>query len=380
MLRFTLSLCIALYLFSPMVVPAQENTETSGERARRVNETAKNQADDTIRVNTRVVFVDVSVKDAKTNAPVRDLSLKNFQILDDGKSRSLSYFTREGDTRRPLSLLIFIDLWSMYGRKYIKQRAAMSRLADALRSLAPEDQVAVMSTWIEEGTAPNYALPKVKTLSGFTSDRVQTIAALRKVPELVVEQEKFLKAIEDKAGLSQPDLEVVWSLADIAEVVMPQAHARPTRQFVVTGLIDDLFTLKRGERDQVAELAARTGITFYGLIYKKSVAGKIFLGAINQMVMRPSGKSIHAADYLAKQTGGQTISVGRADDLATGLESVISDLMSRYSLGFSLEDDEKDDGEMHHLEVKVEATDGKGKKRLLKTRARQSYYKPATEK
>jgi hypothetical protein len=61
---------------------------------------AKSKAapDDVVRVDTRVVFVDVSVKDSKTNAPARDLSLKNFQVFDDDKPRELTYFSREGDT------------------------------------------------------------------------------------------------------------------------------------------------------------------------------------------------------------------------------------------------------------------------------------------
>jgi hypothetical protein len=137
---------------------------------------------------------------------------------------------------------------------------------------------------------------------------------------------------------------------------------------------------RRGERDVVAELAARTGIRFYGLVYKKSAAGKVFIGAINQMAMRPNGKSLHAATYLAEQTGGQVLSVGDADDLAIGLESVIGDLAARYSLGFLLDDSESDDGRVQGLQVSVESPDERGKNRNLKIRARQSFYQPELER
>src|SRR5437870_4338413 len=146
-----LLLCITIYFCCSPAGVAQERPRSVEESTRKRSGTALNQSEDVVRVNTRVVFIDVSVKDAKTNAPVRDLSLKNFQVFDDGTPRVLTYFSREGDTRRPLSLLLFVDLWSMYGRKYIKQPAAMLRLADALGRLAPEDEVAVMTTWIEEG-------------------------------------------------------------------------------------------------------------------------------------------------------------------------------------------------------------------------------------
>ena len=328
-----------------------------------------------VRVNTRVVFVEVSVKDTKTNAPVRDLSRENFQVLDDGKPRELTYFSREGDTRRPLSLLLFIDVWSMYGRKYLTKPAAMLRLADALQKLAPEDEVAVMTTWLEEGDVPGTALPKVRMASDFTSDRQRTIAVLRDVPKLVTEQELLLDKIARDGGRSKWDIEIAWNLTEIAGIVMTQDAARPKTQFVVVGLLDDLFALNRGERESVAEMSARADVTFYGLVYKKSFIGKLLFGTVNQIVMRPTGKSLHAADYLAEQTGGQVTTIGRPDDLATGLERIILELASRYSLGFSLGENEGDDGRMHKLDVEVEARDARGKKRALRVRARRGYYK-----
>ena len=51
---------------------------------------------DTIRIKTRVVFLDALVKDKKTNLPVSNLTPENFEVLDDGKPRNISYFTREG--------------------------------------------------------------------------------------------------------------------------------------------------------------------------------------------------------------------------------------------------------------------------------------------
>lgn len=371
---FLLLLCVNIHICYLPISVAQERPGNIPNAASRPTDATQNQSEDVVRVNTRVVFVDVSVKDAKTREPVRDLSLNNFQVFDDGKPRALTYFSREGDTLRPLSMLLFIDLWSMYGRKYLKQSAAMLRLADALPQLAPEDEVALMTTWIEEGDMHGVALPKVRLVSDFTSDHQRTIAALRSVPELVREQENLLEKISQDSGRPKWEIEVSWSLTEIAETVMTQDAARPKTQFVVVGLIDDLFALVRGERQAVAEVSARAGVTFYGLVYKKSFIGKLFFGALNQIIMRPRGKGLHAAGYLAEQTGGEVISVGRPNDLASGLERVITDLNSRYSLGFSLSDSERDDGRMHQLEVKVEARDKQGKRRRLKVRARQGYY------
>ncbi len=91
-------------------------------------------------------------------------------------------------------------------------------------------------------------------------------------------------------------------------------------------------------------------------------------------MMSPRGLSIHAADYLAKETGGEIASVGRPDDLATGLEGFVTSLMARYNLGFSLDESEPDDGRMHKLEVKVKGRDEWGKHRDLMVNARRGYY------
>ena len=62
------------------------------------------EVEDTIKIKTRVVFLDALVKDKKTNSPISNLTTENFEVLDDGKPRSISYFTREGQARKPLAL------------------------------------------------------------------------------------------------------------------------------------------------------------------------------------------------------------------------------------------------------------------------------------
>lgn len=354
------------------------------ERARVVRQPATTAAPEpgeiVERVNTRAVFIDTLVRDRKTNEPVRDLRPEDFQVLDDGRPRKLSYFTREGDSRRPLALMLFIDLWTPYGRQHLKSEDAMRRLASALTKLAPEDEVAVAATWIEEGDPPGTAVPTVRMLGGFTRDRAQTAATLTAVPELIRRQERLVEEIAERRAQSFDDLllEVVWRLSDVAGQVVPLAAQFPDRQFVVVGLIADLFDLRKGEREEAVEMALRAGITFNGLVFKKSFATKIFIGTLNKVFMGPRGLSVHAADYLAKETGGEVASVGRADDLAAGLERFISSLMARYNLGFNLEEHERYDGRMHRVEVRINSSDPRHRKRKLQVRARRGYYLPPT--
>ena len=68
--------------------------------------------------------------------------------------------------------------------------------------------------------------------------------------------------------------------------------------------------------------------------------------------------------------------VNRVKDYGAGLGTIIGNLTARYSLGFSLAEDERDDGRMHQLEVRVKVPDEKGKTRKLIVSSRQGYFIP----
>ncbi|MFL6231318.1 MAG: hypothetical protein ACJ741_21295, partial [Pyrinomonadaceae bacterium] len=63
-----------------------------------------------------------------------------------------------------------------------------------------------------------------------------------------------------------------------------------------------------------------------------------------------------------------------------GLSEIIGNLNARYSLGFTLADAETDDGKLHPLEVRIHATDARGKERKLDTKARRGYFMPTVPK
>ena len=372
-------LLLACVLTLPGVAPvkAQERPRTVRQTPR---QTGKPEpvldSDEVVRVRTRVVFLDALVKDRGTNEPVRGLSPENFRVLDEGRPRALSYFTREGDSRRPLALLLFVDLWAVYGRSHLKSADALGRLASALSKLAPEDEVALMTTWVEEGEEPGTPVTAVRMIEDFTRDRSKTTAALLSIPHLMREQERLLEDLAAKRARLADDLrlDIVWRLSAIADEVIPLTSRFPNSQFVVVGLTDDLFDLRKGEREEVTERALRAGITFDGLVFNKSFGARFFFGMFNKMLLSPRGLSVHAADALAEQTGGEVAHVGKPDDLAAGLERFISSLMARYNLGFALDEREPDDGRLHSLTVKVAARDGRGRERKLLVRARRGYY------
>lgn len=134
---------------------------------------------DTIRINTRVVFMDALVKDKRTGVPIADLKLENFEIYDDGNLRPVSYFTREGQTRKPLALVLILDLRDDGAGRFLKRPEILKAMADELAKLSPEDEVAILAMDI------NGEDEKRVWLTGFTRDHAQLVAALARAPQFV---------------------------------------------------------------------------------------------------------------------------------------------------------------------------------------------------
>ena len=65
--------------------------------------------------------MDALVKDKRTGVPISDLKPENFEVFDDGKPRPLSYFTREGEARKPLALVLVLDLRDDGAGRFLKR-------------------------------------------------------------------------------------------------------------------------------------------------------------------------------------------------------------------------------------------------------------------
>jgi VWFA-related protein len=134
---------------------------------------------DTIKVDTRVVFMDALVKDKRTGVPIADLKPENFEVFDDGNPRTISYFTREGQARKPLALVLILDLRDSGAGRYLKRPEVLKIVADELAKLSPQDEVAILAMDI------NGEDEKRLWLSGFTRDPAQLVAALARAPQFI---------------------------------------------------------------------------------------------------------------------------------------------------------------------------------------------------
>ena len=371
------------------------------------------EVEDTIKIKTRVVFLDALVKDKKTNLPISNLATENFQVLDDGKPRDISYFTREGQARKPLALILILDLREDGAGRFLQRTEILKAMEDELAKLPPGDEVAIMAMDISEDADRVW-------LTEFTNDRAKLAAALARVPEMCKPDGEVLERTTPKIeGEGKPDdivqtetirgkngtvitrttrrdgrvnvkrtdkdgnvtveINAYYDIpAAVREAARKAEELRPNSQPSIVWVSDGIAPIFFEDRDATEQILIRNNVIFNSLTVELRTLFK-FLLPVGKPIAGWMGLSIYgSAKHLAQRSGGEAVKVGRVKDYGTGLSRIIGNLTARYSLGFALAESEVDDGRMHNLEVRVKAKDDKGKNRKLEVSSRQGYYMSST--
>ena len=407
---------------------------------------AAQEVADTIRVRTRVVFMDALVKDKKTGIPISDLKPENFELFDDGQPRTISYFTREGQARKPLALVLILDLRDDGAGRFLKREEIRRAMVDELAKLPPGDEVAILAINLNSVDDKTAVIRNGKALwlTEFTRDRGQLETALARIPALVAPEPESGQTDAAKHDRANPNREGSASVsvgsdpskdkADETAQAKPKedevletetikgkngavitrttkkdgsvnvkrvssngkvniqldniydmagatrdaaklaADKRPDHQAAIVWLSDGIAPIFYEDRDATERILVRENAIFNSLTVEMRTLYK-FLLPFGQPLVGWTGLSLAgSAKRLAQQSGGEAVRVSRTSDYGAGLAKIIGNLTARYSLGFALSEQEKDDGRMHELAVRVKALDAKGKQRKLEVSSRRGYY------
>jgi VWFA-related protein len=421
--------------------------------------------DAVLRVRTRVVSLDALVKEKKTGQPITDLTLENFEVLADGQTRKLSYFSREGDARRkPLALALVFDLERLGAGRFLRRTEILAAMANELSKLPATDEVAIIVL------DPGGVEGKREWLTKFTRNRAQLAAAMSIIPTLVgegkdegdsadssaavsqttdasaaaadaIKQENEQRKAEqakraaaeaskqkekdeknkpagDKTDEQQNEGEVIDVFTDkngstVRRIVKPDGHIiverknkdgtvevdmddsdlaaatweinktlakeRPNSQPAIVYVTDGIAPMFYVQRDFIESQLVKSNTIFNALVVDMKTGFKLAMPILSPLGNWVGISIAGSAQRFAKQTGGEVMHVHRPDDYAAGLAKIVGNLTARYSLGFTLTETERDDGQMHPLVVRVTAKDAKGKTRKLLVTARKGYYMPKEE-
>src|SRR3989441_2181158 len=406
---------------------------------------------DTIKIRTRVVFMDALVKDRKSGIPITDLKPENFELFDNGKPRTISYFNSEGQARKPLGMVLILDLRDDGAGRFLKRDEVRAAIVDELVKLPPGDEVAILAinlNTVDDKTAV-IRNGKALWLTEFTRDRTQLETALARIPALVApspepnktemaktdeknekkETSMSVSASSDKiddqtadASKSKPketdvletekirgkngavitrttkkdgsvDIKRVSSdgkvniqlnnFYDMAGATRDATHLveekRPSSQAAIVWLSDGIAPIFKEDRDATEQILIRQNAIFNTLTVDMRTLYK-FLLPLGQPLIGWTGLSIAGSGKrLAQQSGGGTAHGSPVPDYGGRLARRVRHLEARYNLGFQLREQEKDDGRMHELVVRVKASDAKGKTRRLEVSSRRGYYMPKSD-
>jgi hypothetical protein len=212
----------------------------------------QNREQGKVELKTRLVMIDVLVKEKRTGAIVNDLARTNFEILADRKPRPVTYFSAN-EKRRPLALILAFDLAPGGAGRFFRQPDNLKSFGTAFSKLFPDDEVAVIATWIR-GIAGNE-----QYLVDFTTDRRKLQEELMKIPGLVGDH-----AISAIPYVSPSDL--------LSEAEQMAKSQRPNSNVLLVYISDRFVLVDPRGRQSGVESAQRGQITFSALLCRTNKA------------------------------------------------------------------------------------------------------------
>ena len=306
------------------------------------------EVDDVIKTETSLVQLNVGVVD-RQGRPIKSLTRNDFVVYEDGVKQSIQHFE---PVDAPFSLVLLLDMSGSTVNFRQQLKLASQRFLDAL---APDDRVAVIQF-----------NAKVKSLTGFSTDRLKTAYAIE-IAEGAGETHFYealkyaLKELE-KEGKRRKAIVV---LTDGLDTNMRNAD-RTTLSKAKTD--DEALALidphSSPDLTTVLSAADRQGVTIYPLALPSGDPKRLPLPS-------PNITGIYAAararmQSLADRTGGRLNEIDRLQYMAQLYREVAANLRSLYTVAYQPQGD-RVRGKWHEIKVEVANSD-------LTARAKPGYF------
>lgn len=254
---------------------------------------------ETIRIESDLVDLKVSVLGAAAEATVPMLEQKDFVVLEDGAPQEIAFFAAAD---APFDLVLLLDLSGSNSKKLKMIRNSAKRFVEATR---PTDRVAVVSFTDQPAL-----------YSTFTLDRTKL--------------KKSIDEMDDAYGGTN-----FWDALDwVVRVLIPQGSGRRNAIVVMTDGVDNALPDVAG----VGSL-----IPFEDLLVKirksETIVFPIYLDTEEENVKRREPRAAYA---VAREQLGQIAGVcgtpmyraAQLSDLDTVYAQVVRDLSTVYSIGY----------------------------------------------
>ncbi|HKX33451.1 MAG TPA: VWA domain-containing protein, partial [Blastocatellia bacterium] len=306
-------------------LPQQQSpTKPSPQKPGKPPETSPELETESIRIDSNLVAVPVSVTDAEGQV-IRNLKAEDFRLEEDGQTQQLQTLGEPGKTPIELALLFDVSR-SVRNRFDFEREAAIRFLKEVLK---PGDTVSIF----EIGSTPK-----------LTVERTEKV-------ETAISKTQLIDPTEDSTAFFDTVVRAARYLDD-------RAAPNVRRVMVVISDGEDTNSDRFRLSDALRELQKDDSL-FY--------------------CINPSGPSIRLNKIstrghegmvrLAAETGGVAFLPDKLQELDKVFAQITAELQAQYLLGY-YPTNEKNDGQYRRISVKVP------KREDLRIRARSGYYAP----
>lgn len=262
---------------------------------------------ETIRIDSRLVTVPVSVTDANGN-PIRNLTAEDFVVEEDGVNQQVQTLGEPGKT--PIEMVLLFDVSRSIRNRFDFEREAASRFVNQV--LKPGDGISIFAI----GTTPKLAVARTDNVE----KAVTGAMAIQPTEDSTAFHDTIVKAAQHISDSSNPEVRRVM-------VVLSDGEDTNSVRFK---LGDSLRELQRAEC----------------LFYSINPSGpSIFLNRI-------SVKGQDGMFKLATDTGGMAFLPDKLEDLTQVFNQITAELQAQYLLGYYSTND-TNDGKFRRIKVKA---------------------------
>jgi Ca-activated chloride channel homolog len=297
--------------------------------------------DQTLKVRTDVVNVEILVKQRQTGRIISNLSKDEFTIFEDGVSQTISHFRQE---RLPLSIVLLVDRAGCINAFNDQIRAAT---VAAFGQLDDASEIAIM-------TFSN----KVSLAQPFTRDR-----------QLITDK---IMAIEPQHSSEQHYFNA--GIYEAATYMDKAANPAGRRAIIVLTSLEASIDFSKISEKEALHAVLESGAVVSGVLVK-TVGGRIEQGIRGKptSVLRHIGLRAGSLKMFVEETGGELLSAP-PDKMHDTLTQLVNHLAVRYSLAY-LPNNTARDGKRRRIRVQLSPTieQREGKTVLL---TRRSYIMP----
>jgi len=296
------------------------------------------EVDDVVRTETSLVQLNVGVVD-KQGRPITSLTRNDFVIYEDGVKQSIQHFE---PVDAPFSLVLMLDVSGSTVSFRPQLKLASQRFLDAL---APEDRVSVIQF-----------NAKVKSLSGFTNDRMKTAYAIE-IAEGAGETHFYqalryaLKELE-KEGQRRKAIVVLTDGLDTSLRNSDRStlsKAQSNEEALAT--IDPHSS---PELKNVLASADRQGVTIFPLALPSGDPKRLPLQTPNIVGIYAAARA--RLQSLADRTGGRLNDINKLQYMAQLYREVAANLRTLYTVAYQPQG-ERVRGKWHEVKVEVGRSD-----------------------